>query len=101
MADTHFGFRTVSQDEKTQLVKGVFTSVAKRDDLMNDLRSGGIHRFWKDSLVRRMAIKPGETVLDLAGGTGDIAFRLAKLDAALTCFRRTSGRFGASSSRRS
>ena len=82
MADTHFGFRTVSQDEKTQLVKGVFTSVAKRYDLMNDLMSGGIHRFWKDSLVRRMAIKPGETVLDLAGGTGDIAFRLAKQDAA-------------------
>lgn len=81
MADTHFGFRAVSQDEKTQLVKGVFSSVAKRYDLMNDLMSGGIHRFWKDSLVRRMAVKPGEAVLDLAGGTGDIAFRLAKLDA--------------------
>lgn len=82
MADTHFGFRTVSQDEKTQLVKGVFSSVAKRYDVMNDLMSGGVHRVWKDSLVRRMGVKPGETVLDLAGGTGDIAFRLAKLDAA-------------------
>lgn len=80
MADTHFGFRTVSQDEKTQLVKGVFSSVARRYDVMNDLMSGGIHRFWKDSLVREMRTRPGERVLDLAGGTGDIAFRLAKLD---------------------
>lgn len=80
MADTHFGFRTVSTDEKTRLVKGVFSSVARRYDLMNDLMSGGIHRFWKDSLVRRIKVRPGETVLDLAGGTGDIAFRLAKQD---------------------
>ena len=78
MADTHFGFRPVSQEEKTQLVKGVFSSVARRYDVMNDLMSGGIHRIWKDSLVRQMRIRAGEQVLDLAGGTGDIAFRLAK-----------------------
>lgn len=82
MADTHFGFRTVSQEEKTRLVKGVFSSVARRYDVMNDLMSGGIHRFWKDSLVRQMRARAGERVLDLAGGTGDIAFRLAKLDEA-------------------
>lgn len=82
MADTHFGFRTVSQEEKTRLVKGVFSSVARRYDVMNDLMSGGIHRIWKDSLVREMRTRPGEQVLDLAGGTGDIAFRLAKLDEA-------------------
>ncbi len=82
MADTHFGFRTVSQEEKTQLVKGVFSSVARRYDVMNDLMSGGVHRLWKDSLVREMRTRPGELVLDLAGGTGDIAFRLVKQDEA-------------------
>jgi demethylmenaquinone methyltransferase/2-methoxy-6-polyprenyl-1,4-benzoquinol methylase len=80
MSQTHFGYRSVSQDEKTQLVKGVFASVARRYDLMNDLMSGGVHRLWKDSLVRRMAPRPGQRVLDLAGGTGDVAFRLAKGD---------------------
>ena len=82
MAETHFGFRTVSQDEKTRLVKGVFSSVARRYDLMNDLMSGGIHRMWKDCLVRGMAARPGQIVLDLAGGTGDVAFRLARQEEA-------------------
>jgi len=57
-------------------VRGVFTSVARRYDLMNDLMSGGVHRCWKDRMVRQLDPRPGETVLDVAGGTGDIAFRI-------------------------
>ena len=78
MAKTHFGYRDVDEDDKAGLVRGVFSSVAARYDVMNDLMSGGVHRVWKDRLVRRMAARSGETVLDLAGGTGDIAFRIAK-----------------------
>jgi len=78
MAKTHFGFRDVDEDEKAGLVRGVFSSVARRYDVMNDLMSGGVHRLWKDRLVRRINPRPGETVLDLAGGTGDIAFRLVQ-----------------------
>ena len=82
MSQTHFGFRTVSQDEKTRLVREVFSSVAGRYDLMNDLMSGGIHRLWKDNFVKKAHACSGEQVLDLAGGTGDIAFRMAKQNSA-------------------
>jgi len=71
-----FGFRTVSAPEKTQLVRAVFSSVAERYDLMNDLMSGGLHRLWKNALVDWLAPRPGMEVLDVAGGTGDIAFRI-------------------------
>jgi demethylmenaquinone methyltransferase / 2-methoxy-6-polyprenyl-1,4-benzoquinol methylase len=78
MAKTHFGFSDVDEDEKAGLVRGVFSSVAQRYDVMNDLMSGGVHRLWKDRLVRRINPRAGETVLDLAGGTGDIAFRILR-----------------------
>jgi demethylmenaquinone methyltransferase / 2-methoxy-6-polyprenyl-1,4-benzoquinol methylase len=72
-----FGDRIVEPDEKTRLVRGVFTSVAARYDLMNDLMSGGIHRAWKHRFAAMAAPRPGNRILDMAGGTGDIAFRLA------------------------
>jgi len=71
-----FGEKPVDPDEKTNLVVDVFDSVASRYDLMNDLMSGGLHRIWKDSFVRRIRPRPGMRFLDVAGGTGDIAFRL-------------------------
>lgn len=73
-----FGERRVSPDEKTRLVRGVFSSVAPKYDLMNDLMSGGIHRLWKDAFVAQTLARAGEACLDVAGGTGDIAFRLAR-----------------------
>jgi demethylmenaquinone methyltransferase / 2-methoxy-6-polyprenyl-1,4-benzoquinol methylase len=73
--ETDFGFRRVGENEKTQLVREVFDHVARRYDLMNDLMSGGIHRRWKAQLIDRLKPRPGETLLDLAGGTGDIARR--------------------------
>ncbi len=73
-----FGERHVSPDEKTGLVQSVFGSVADRYDLMNDLMSGGLHRLWKDSFIRRIRPRPGLRYLDVAGGTGDIAFRIMK-----------------------
>ncbi|WP_419807330.1 class I SAM-dependent methyltransferase [Sphingomonas sp.] len=79
-----FGYEEVARDEKTRRVGGVFSSVASRYDLMNDAMSGGMHRLWKDRFVRRVKPRAGETILDMAGGTGDIAFRLAKNGAALT-----------------
>jgi demethylmenaquinone methyltransferase / 2-methoxy-6-polyprenyl-1,4-benzoquinol methylase len=72
---TDFGFREVGEDEKTRLVREVFDNVASRYDLMNDLMSGGIHRRWKADLIARLQPRPGELLLDLAGGTGDIARR--------------------------
>lgn len=71
---THFGFETVTEAAKTARVRGVFTSVAGRYDLMNDLMSGGVHRLWKRTMIDALAPAPGESFLDLAGGTGDIAF---------------------------
>ena len=84
---THFGYETVSLDDKQERVDDVFHSVARRYDLMNDLMSGGLHRAWKDALV--MAVNPPKsgrefTVLDLAGGTGDVAFRIAQVGGAGT-----------------
>jgi demethylmenaquinone methyltransferase/2-methoxy-6-polyprenyl-1,4-benzoquinol methylase len=72
---THFGFQTVEESAKAGLVQGVFASVANRYDLMNDLMSGGIHRLWKDALMDWLAPRPGQHLLDVAGGTGDVAFR--------------------------
>ena len=73
---THFGFTDIPVEEKTARVGAVFDSVARRYDLMNDLMSGGAHRLWKATFVRRLGLRPGMHVLDLAGGTGDIAFRM-------------------------
>lgn len=75
---THFGEREVAEDEKAGLVHGVFTSVASRYDLMNDLMSAGIHRLWKDAMMDWLAPRPGQRLLDVAGGTGDIAFRFLR-----------------------
>lgn len=85
MTDTvSFGYEDIAPDEKTRRVGGVFTSVAASYDLMNDAMSGGMHRLWKDRFVRRVQPRAGETILDMAGGTGDIAFRLAKSGASVT-----------------
>jgi demethylmenaquinone methyltransferase/2-methoxy-6-polyprenyl-1,4-benzoquinol methylase len=78
-AGASFGFRTVSADEKPGLVRGVFERVAPRYDLMNDLMSAGVHRVWKDMTAARLNPQPGETVIDCAGGTGDLARRFARL----------------------
>ena len=84
MDKVSFGFEEVAPEEKTRRVRGVFSSVARRYDLMNDLMSGGLHRLWKDLFVRRVRPRAGETILDMAGGTGDIAFRMARAGAAVT-----------------
>lgn len=75
---THFGFETVPESEKAGRVRGVFTSVASRYDIMNDVMSGGIHRLWKDAMMDWLAPRPGQRLLDVAGGTGDIAFRFLR-----------------------
>ena len=72
---THFGFRTVDEDDKAGLVHGVFSRVASRYDVMNDLMSVGIHRVWKNAMMDWLAPRDGQQLLDVAGGTGDIAFR--------------------------
>ncbi|MRX49025.1 bifunctional demethylmenaquinone methyltransferase/2-methoxy-6-polyprenyl-1,4-benzoquinol methylase UbiE [Paracoccus sp. S-4012] len=72
---THFGFRDVAEDEKAGLVHGVFSRVASRYDLMNDLMSAGVHRLWKAAMMDWLAPRNGQHLLDVAGGTGDIAFR--------------------------
>jgi demethylmenaquinone methyltransferase/2-methoxy-6-polyprenyl-1,4-benzoquinol methylase len=79
-----FGHEDVAPQEKTRRVRGVFSNVAARYDLMNDLMSGGQHRLWKHMFVRRIRPRAGESILDMAGGTGDIAFRLAARGAAVT-----------------
>jgi demethylmenaquinone methyltransferase/2-methoxy-6-polyprenyl-1,4-benzoquinol methylase len=85
MTDTvSFGYEDVAPAEKTARVGGVFTSVAARYDLMNDAMSGGMHRLWKDRFVARVNPRGHEQILDMAGGTGDIAFRMAKRGAAVT-----------------
>lgn len=79
-----FGYEEVSPEEKTERVGAVFSSVARKYDVMNDAMSGGLHRLWKDQFVRRVKPQPGEQILDMAGGTGDIAFRLAARGATVT-----------------
>lgn len=76
---TDFGFETVNKNEKEGLVRGVFDSVANRYDLMNDLMSAGIHRLWKRFTIELSAVRPGQTVLDIAGGTGDLAAKFSRL----------------------
>jgi demethylmenaquinone methyltransferase/2-methoxy-6-polyprenyl-1,4-benzoquinol methylase len=73
-----FGYRDVPADEKAGMVREVFQSVAPRYDLMNDLMSAGVHRLWKNTLVDVLNPRPGERILDVAGGTGDIAFRIVR-----------------------
>ncbi len=75
---THFGYETVDVDDKARRVRGVFDSVAGNYDLMNDLMSAGIHRVWKRHTVSVAAVRPGQRVLDLAGGTGDLALAFAR-----------------------
>lgn len=76
---THFGYREVDADAKKNLVNDVFSSVANQYDLMNDLMSLGVHRYWKDYFVNQLALKPHDTILDLACGTGDITQRMHKV----------------------
>src|SRR5438270_2464185 len=82
--EVNFGEELVSPDEKTRRVGEVFSSVARRYDLMNDLMSGGMHRLWKDRFVARVKPRAGEEILDMAGGTGDVAFRMARRGAHVT-----------------
>ena len=85
MTDTvPFGYEDIPATDKTARVGGVFTNVASRYDLMNDAMSGGMHRLWKDRFVRRVQPRAGEQILDMAGGTGDIAFRLAAAGVSVT-----------------
>ena len=72
---THFGFETVREDEKAGRVQGVFTSVASKYDIMNDVMSVGIHRIWKEAMMDWLAPRAGQKLLDVAGGTGDISFK--------------------------
>lgn len=76
---THFGFKEVLVEDKEKLVKGVFNSVAPKYDLMNDILSLGIHRLWKQHTVLVSGVKPGDRVLDLAGGTGDFTVKFSKV----------------------
>ena len=84
MDKVSFGFEDVPPEEKTRRVGAVFASVAGRYDLMNDLMSGGLHRLWKAQFVRRVRPRKGEAILDMAGGTGDVAFLLAATGAQVT-----------------
>jgi demethylmenaquinone methyltransferase/2-methoxy-6-polyprenyl-1,4-benzoquinol methylase len=78
MAQTHFGYETVDESEKARRVRGVFDSVAQRYDLMNDLMSMGMHRVWKHYTVTVANVREGDRVLDIAGGTGDLARAFAR-----------------------
>ena len=75
---THFGFEEVAESEKTPRVRGVFESVSSRYDLMNDLMSGGVHRLWKTAMVDWLNPRPAQSLLDVAGGTGDVAARVMR-----------------------
>ena len=76
---THFGYRQVDEEEKASLVAGVFHSVASRYDLMNDLMSGGVHRIWKRFTIEVSGVRKGHAVLDIAGGTGDLALKFSRI----------------------
>ena len=76
---THFGFSTVAEEEKAARVRGVFDSVASRYNLMNDLMSGGLHRLWKHFTISQSGVRKGSRVLDIAGGTGDLAQAFADM----------------------
>jgi len=78
MTQTHFGFESVDEKEKAQRVAGVFSSVARKYDVMNDLMSAGLHRLWKKFAINIAAPRPGERVLDVAGGTADLASAFAR-----------------------
>jgi demethylmenaquinone methyltransferase/2-methoxy-6-polyprenyl-1,4-benzoquinol methylase len=78
MKETDFGFEKVPEEEKAKRVGGVFTSVARRYDVMNDLMSLGLHRLWKRFTIEQSAVRPGDRVLDVAGGTGDLAREFAR-----------------------
>lgn len=78
MSQTHFGFQQVDEREKASKVAGVFHSVASKYDVMNDLMSGGLHRIWKMFTIAQAAVRPGYKVLDIAGGTGDLAKAFAR-----------------------
>ena len=78
MSDTHFGFKTVDEQNKARMVRGVFDSVAARYDLMNDLMSGGMHRLWKAYTLAVSGAREGQQVLDIAGGTGDLSRAFAR-----------------------
>ena len=80
----NFGDELVSPEEKTRRVAQVFSSVARRYDVMNDLMSGGMHRLWKDRFANRVKPRAGEEILDMAGGTGDVAFRMARRGSRVT-----------------
>ena len=75
---THFGFQSVPESEKVGRVRGVFSSVASKYDVMNDVMSGGAHRIWKDAMMDWLSPRSGQQLLDVAGGTGDISFRFLK-----------------------
>ena len=79
-----FGYEDIDAEEKVARVGAIFSNVARKYDVMNDAMSGGMHRLWKDRFVRRVKPQPGEAFLDMAGGTGDIAFRLAAAGADVT-----------------
>jgi demethylmenaquinone methyltransferase/2-methoxy-6-polyprenyl-1,4-benzoquinol methylase len=81
---THFGFQDVPEAEKAGMVHGVFSRVASKYDVMNDLMSGGVHRLWKDAMMDWLAPRAGQRLLDVAGGTGDVAFRFLKRAAGTT-----------------
>lgn len=80
MTQTHFGFQNVDENKKSSMVKDVFNSVASKYDIMNDFMSGGLHRIWKDKMIKEIKFSPNQSykTLDVAGGTGDIAFRILK-----------------------
>lgn len=82
---THFGFATVNADDKAAMVRGVFDNVASRYDLMNDLMSLGVHRLWKSTFINTLGPRPEMTLIDVGGGTGDIAFKFLKAGGGHVC----------------
>ncbi|MDB4837574.1 bifunctional demethylmenaquinone methyltransferase/2-methoxy-6-polyprenyl-1,4-benzoquinol methylase UbiE [Marinomonas sp.] len=76
---THFGFKEIPEDEKAQAVAQVFHSIAAKYDIMNDLMSGGVHRLWKRHTISQSGVRAGNSVLDIAGGTGDLTLKFSRL----------------------